>query len=69
MIIAYMRVDESYTKEKVEDEQETNVLLMEKLSLLTIRGALNLLFYFILIKGNEEMQHIKIKACRLLIWN
>ena len=64
-----MRVDESYTKEKVEDEQETNVLLMEKLSLLTIRGALNLLFDFILIKGNEEIQHIKIKGCRLLIWN
>ena len=61
-----MRADESYTKEEVEDEQETDVLLIEKPSLLPTCGTLNLLFRFTLITSNEEMLHIEIKAYRPL---
>lgn len=66
IVVAYMRADESYTKEEVEDEQETDVLLIEKPSLLPTCETLNSLFRFTLITSNEEMLHIEIKAYRPL---
>ena len=64
MIVAEMRAYESDTKEEEEkeDKQETEVSLMEKPSASQIPEALDLLFNFVLITGNKEMQHIVIKA-------
>ena len=59
--VAEMLADESHTKdkEKKEDEQKTDVLLMEKANASKILEVLNSLFNFALITCNEEMQHIR----------
>ena len=61
-----MRTDESDSKEEEEkeDEQEADVSVLEKPSVSQIREVLNSLFNFALITGNEEMQHIAIKASK-----
>ena len=59
--VAEMLADESHTKdkEKKEDEEKTDVLLMEKANASKILEVLNSLFNFALITCNEEMQHIR----------
>ena len=59
--VAEIMADESHTKdkEKKEDEQKTDVLLIEKANASKILEVLNSLFNFALITFNEEMQHIR----------
>ena len=66
-IVAELPADDSDVMEEEvkENEQEADLLLMEKPSVSQIREVLNLLSDFALITGNEGMLDILIKASNM----